>query len=302
MALSNEASPDYLRGLRRVLVGLVAALLIGLFLLWRIDNPRVERFRASLVDTFVPSFEWTLRPLAATGRMISDLRSYARVHEQNEELRRELQRMQGWREVALQLEQKNARLLALNNVRLNPRVSFVTAEVLADAGGPFQRSVMVNVGRGDGVADGAAAVDGLGLVGRIAGLGDRSARVLLLADPSSRVPVTILPSGQRAILTGDDTAAPALDFLDQPDEIRPGDRVVTSGDGGLFPADLLVGQVVTTPEGRQRVRLAADNRGLSFLRLLREAPAPSVEGPGGLIGPVLPPELARPAAVAEDRG
>ena len=62
--------------------------------------------------------------------------------------------MQGWREAALQLEQKNARLLALNKVRLNPRLTFVTGEVMADAGSPFRRSAMVNVGRIDGVTDG----------------------------------------------------------------------------------------------------------------------------------------------------
>ena len=296
MALQKEASPDYLRGPRRLFVGLLGALMLGLFLLWRIDNPRVEQFRASLVDAFVPSFDWTLRPVAAAGRLVSDLRSYARVHEQNDELRRELRKMEGWREVALQLEQKNARLLALNNVRLNPRASFVTAEVMADGGGPFQRSVLLNVGRADGVADGAAAVDGLGLVGRVAGLGDRSARALLLTDPSSRVPVTIQPSGQRAILTGDDTAAPALEFLDQPGEIRSGDRIVTSGDGGLFPADLLVGRVAVTAEGRPRARLAADYRGLAFVRLPREPPAPAAIGPGALIGPVPPPGAATLAA------
>ena len=288
MALRNEATPDYLRGPRRILIGIAAALLVGLFLLWRVDNPRVERVRAGLIDRFVPSFEWTLTPVAAGARMLSDLRSYARVHAQNEELRRELRRMEGWREVAAQLEQKNARLLALNNVRLNPRLSFVTAEVMADSGSPFQRSVTINVGAADGVADGAAAVDGLGLVGRVAGVGARSARVLLLTDASSRVPVVVLPAGQRALLSGDTTAAPVLDFLDQADEIRPGDRIVTSGDGGLFPADVPVGRVMVAGDGRPRARLAADYRALRYARLLRLAPPPVVLGPGELIGPRQP--------------
>ncbi len=130
-------------------------MLVALFLVWRIDNARVEQLRVSLVDRFVPSFDWTLKPVAADGadgrRTSAPTR---RVYEQNAELRRELQRMQGWREAALQLEQKNARLLALNNVRLNPRLTFVTGEVMADAGSPFRRSAMVNVGRIDGVTDG----------------------------------------------------------------------------------------------------------------------------------------------------
>ena len=170
-------------------------MLVALFLIWRIDNARVEQLRVSLVDRFVPSFGWTVKPVAETARMLADLRAYSRVYEQNAELRRELQRMQGWREAALQLEQKNARLLALNKVRLNPRLTFVTGEVMADAGSPFRRSAMVNVGRIDGVTDGSAALDGLGLVGRIAGVGERSSRIILLTDASSRVPAVVRPSG-----------------------------------------------------------------------------------------------------------
>ena len=150
----------------------------------------------------MPSFAWTVKPVAATARMITDLRAYGRVYQQNVELRRELQRMQGWREAALQLEQKNARLLALNNVRLNPRLTFVTGEVMADSGSPFRRSAMVNVGRIDGVTDGSAAMDGLGLVGRIAGVGERSSRIIFLNDGSSRVPAIVRPSGQRAMVVG----------------------------------------------------------------------------------------------------
>lgn len=288
MALRSDSPPDYLRGVRRVLFGTFLVLFVALFLLWRIDNPRVEQFRMDLVDSFVPSFEWTTRPVAEAARMISDLRAYSRIYQQNDELRRELQRMQGWREAALQLEQKNAKLLALNKVRLNPRLTFVTAEILADSGSPFRNSAMVNVGRIDGVEDGWAAMDGLGLVGRVAGVGERSARIILVTDASSRVPATIRPSGQHAIVAGDNSPSPTLEFVDQSDELKPGDRVVSSGDGGLYPPDILIGQVFMGKDGRARVRLAADTRRLEFVRVVRSAPAPSVEGPGGLIGPLLP--------------
>lgn len=297
MAFRTDSSPDYFRGVRRVVVGVVCVLLVAIFLVWRIDNARVEQLRVTVVDRFVPSFDWTVKPIAAVAHFVADLRAYGRVYEQNAELRRELQRMQGWREAALQLEQKNAKLLALNNVRLNPRLTFVTGEVMADAGSPFRRSATVNVGRIDSVTDGSAVVDGLGLVGRIAGVGARSARVIFLDDGSSRVPAVVRPSGQRAIVAGDNGPAPVLEFVDQTDEISPGDRVVSSGDGSLFPPDILIGQVVVGPDGRQRVRLAADYRRLDFVRVLRQPPRPVVEGPGGIIGPLLaPPEAAGVAA------
>jgi rod shape-determining protein MreC len=296
MAFRNDRSVDYFGGVRRVLVLGAAFVLVAIFLVWRIDNARVEQLRVSLIDRFVPSFEWTLKPIASAARLVSNFQSYARVYEQNAELRRELQRMQGWREAALQLEQKNAQLLALNNVRLNARLTFVTGEVMTDSGSPFRHSSMVNVGRADGVTDGAAVVDGLGLVGRIAGVGEQSARIILLSDSSSRVPAIVRPSGQHAILSGDNHAAPVLEFLDKPDEVRPGDRVVSSGDGGLFPAELLIGQVVVSPDRRLRVRLAADYRRLDFVRVIRRTEPGVIEGPGALIGPFL---TSQPSATAE---
>ncbi|WP_424932428.1 rod shape-determining protein MreC [Amaricoccus macauensis] len=296
MSIRNGSEPDYLASLRRILLGAATVLLIALFLLWRVDNARVERLRAAIVDKVVPSFEWTINPVAATGRLLKDLRSYQRVHAQNEELRRELQRMKGWREAALQLEQKNARLLALNKVRLNARTTFVTGEIIADASSPFQRSAMVNVGRVDGVVDGSAAMDGLGLVGRIAGVGQRSARILLLTDGSSRVPAVIRPSGQHAIVSGNNSSAPFLEFLDQPDAVRTGDRIVTSGDGGLYPPDIVIGQVFTGHDGRLRARLAASYGHLDFVRVVRQLPMEEIHGPGGLIGPVL---TAQPGATEE---
>jgi rod shape-determining protein MreC len=295
VAFRSDSTPDYLRGARRLVLGAITIVLVGLFLLWRVDNARVEQLRVSMVDRFVPSFGWTVKPMAATARMLTDLRAYRRVYQQNAELRRELQRMQGWREAALQLEQKNARLLALNNVRLNPRLTYVTGEVMADSGSPFRRSAMVNVGRIDGVSDGSVAVDGLGLVGRVAGVAERSSRIIFLNDGSSRVPAAVLPSGQRAMVSGDNSGAPVLEFVERGDELHVGDRVVSSGDGGLYPPDILIGQVVLDKVGRQRVRLAADYRQLDFVRVLRRAPIVPVVGPGELIGPVL---AAQPAPQA----
>lgn len=274
-----------MRPVRNLLLGLLVVALFGLFLFWRIDSPRAERFRAALVDRVVPNMEWALVPATRAVAMVEGFQSYARIYEQNRELRRELRQMQAWREAALQLEQKYARLLDLNKVRLDPRLTHVTGVVLADAGSPFRQSVLLNVGARDGIRDGWATVDGLGLVGRISGLGQSTSRVLLLTDPSSRVPVVIQPSGQRAILSGDNTAAPPLEFLERPELVRPGDRVVSSGDGGVFPAGLLVGQVAQGPDRRLRVRLAADYERLEFLRVLRSHPGQPITDPGSLVTP-----------------
>jgi rod shape-determining protein MreC len=284
--LAKDRNPqDYTRPIRRIVVGGIVVVLLAVFMLWRIDSPRVERIRIAVVDAVVPNMEWVLVPLTRAAGIIDDFQSYARIYEQNQELRRELQQMRAWREAALQLEQKYAKLLDLNNVRVDPQLTHVTGVVLADSGSPFRHSVLLNVGARDGIRDGWATMDGLGLVGRISGVGQTTSRVVLLTDANSRVPVTVQPSGQRAILSGDNTDLPPLDFIEKSDLVRPGDRVVSSGDGGVFPAGLLVGQVVLGPDRRFRVALSADYLRLEFLRVLRSHEAERIADPGALIMP-----------------
>jgi len=301
LAKDRNTHAHYVRPIRRILVGLLVFVLLALFLLWRIDSPRVERFRAAIIDRFVPNFEWALVPVTAAAGMIENFRSYNKIYEQNQELRRELQRLKSWKEAAVQLEQQNAKLLALNSVRLDPKLTSVSGVVLADSGSPFRQSVLLNVGSRDGVKDGWATMDGLGLVGRISGVGNNTARVILLTDANSRIPVTIQPSGQRSLLVGDNFTRPLIEFLEKPELVRPGDRVVTSGDGGVFPAGLLVGEVTKDLDRRLRVRLAADYERLDFLRVLRSRNVEAIKDPGALlIGERSAPQPPAPEEGAND--
>jgi len=285
LAKDRVQSEDFTTPLKRLLLGVVLLCLLAIFMVWRIDSPRVERFRLAVIDRVVPSFDWAMVPVTGTINLVRDFQSYQRIYQQNQELRRELQQMKSWKEAALQLEQENARLLDLNSVRLDPRLTHVTGVVMADSGSPFRQSVLLNVGRRDGVLDGWATMDGLGLVGRISGVGENASRVILLTDTTSRIPALIQPSGQNAIVVGDNTRSPPIDFLENPDLVRPGDRVVSSGDGGVFPAGLVIGQVAKDPGGRLRVRLSADYERLEFLRVLRNYGAERIEDAGRLIRP-----------------
>ncbi|MCB1368757.1 MAG: rod shape-determining protein MreC [Rhodobacteraceae bacterium] len=284
MARDRQTDQEYGRSIRRVLIGVLVFVLLAVFVLWRIDNPRVEQFRAALVDRIVPNFQWALVPAAKFTRMVADFQSYANIYEQNQELRRELQRLKGWREAALQLEQKNAKLLDLNHVRIDAKLTFITGVVLTDSGSPFRQSALINVGRNDGVMDGWATMDGLGLVGRISGVGDTTSRVVLLTDSNSRIPVVIQPSGQKAILSGNNTPYPVIEFLESPEIVQPGDRVVSSGDGKVFPPGLLAGQVVLGRNGRLLVQPSADFQRLEFLRVLRATATERIGVSDDLVG------------------
>ena len=282
----------------RVLLGVIIFVSIVLLILWRTDNPRLERMRMSLADVLSPSMGWVSEPMDFLWNIARDYRNFVDVYDQNRELRREIQRLQAWRETARRLEEENAQLRALNNVRLAPRTTFVTGDIIADSGGPFLQSALVNVGRRDGVRDGAAAVDGAGVVGRVVGVGERASRLLLLTDFSSRVPVVIQPGGRRAVLSGDGSPAPKIEFLDGSDRIEAGNLIETSGDGGVFPPDLPVGRVINS--GGWRAHLMADYSRLEFVRLLRFQPDTEIDEPGGLVMPETAQDRTAPLGTASN--
>jgi rod shape-determining protein MreC len=111
----------------------------------------------------------------------------------------------------------------------------------------------------------------------------------------------VQPSGQRAILSGDNSGLPALEFIEDVSAVSAGDLVVSSGDGAVFPAGLVVGKVVMSESKRLRVRLEADMGRLEFLRILRSHAFDPITNVGGIIapppmqGPPSPPALYGPA-------
>ncbi len=92
-------------------------------------------------------------------------------------------------------------------------VSYVTARVIANSGGAYVRTLLINAGIEDHVARGQAAITGEGLVGRLTEVGNRAARVLLITDLNSRIPVMIESSHVNAVLAGDNSERPRLMYL-----------------------------------------------------------------------------------------
>ncbi|MEO1140123.1 MAG: rod shape-determining protein MreC, partial [Pseudomonadota bacterium] len=86
MARDRSQSSDYTGPLKRLLLGLLILCLIGLFIVWRIDSPRVERFRAQVIDRVLPSFDWAMAPVTGTVNIVRDFQSYQRIYQQNQEL------------------------------------------------------------------------------------------------------------------------------------------------------------------------------------------------------------------------
>ena len=266
--MANKSKPHRSKSWSIPITTFLFVCLTLIFILWRVDNTRTELIRTKIIDFVSPLTIPLNYPIKVVGDLVTYFEIYSTLLEENKELKRDLQNMTGWKEKALQLEQKNAQLRALNNVKLSEDLIWVTGEMMADSGSPFYQSGVINIGLKDGIKNGSAAVDGLGLVGRISGVGQKVARVLFLTDISSAIPVKIKRSNQKGLMIGDNSPWPLLEFVEEKGLINIGDRVFTSGDGNVFPSDILIGTILIDNKKKLRVKPVANFESLEFLRIL----------------------------------
>jgi rod shape-determining protein MreC len=195
-------------------------------------------------------------------------RGYAFAVSENRRLKAQLAQAQVWRDQLTAEQFENQRLRAVLDIRTDPPLPHVSAETITDSRGPFADTRLADAGRDKGVTEGNPVVSEHGLVGRIVGVTDHVSRVLLLTDAESRTPVLLLRTNGRAILSGDGGGSPKLDYVRSADPIREGDRVLTSGDGGVFPRGLPVGTVVRAVGGGWRVALDSDAAPIDYVQIL----------------------------------
>ncbi|MBS0524638.1 MAG: rod shape-determining protein MreC [Proteobacteria bacterium] len=246
-----------------LVVAAFAAMLIG-----KADTVLVENARVLALDLASPALEAIARPVAVANRTIADLKEFATLREENARLREENTRLLAWQTAARRLENENTRLRELANFREGPEASFITARIVGDSVSAYVRGALLNVGRKAGVEPGQAVVTGEGLAGRVAEVGDNSARVLFVTDVNSRLPVQVERTRERAILAGDNSALMRLTLAQTLQGVQRGDRIVTSGHGGSFPVGIPVGEVVQTESGSVKVRPFADFSRLEFVRVV----------------------------------
>jgi rod shape-determining protein MreC len=239
-----------------------------MIILGKADQVMLESLRIAVADAAVPVLEILSRPLSALADLATRARRLVSVYQDNDRLAEENERLMGWQQAALKLASENSQLRGLLKLTPEPTATYLTARVVANSGGAYVRSLMVYAGSENGVARGQAAVTGDGLVGRVSEVGIRAARVLLVTDLNSRVPVTVEGSQQRALLAGDNSERPYLRYLDTGAAIRIGDRIVTSGQGGVFPPGLPVGVVATLDGEAPRVEPYVELSRVGYLRIV----------------------------------
>ena len=261
-------SPPRRAALQRVSLLLLVLLSAMMIVLGKADQVMFETLRVSVTDTAAPLLAIASRPLTALEALADRARGLVAVYRDNARLAEENERLLRWRQAALSLASENAELHGLLKLVPVPSASFVTARVIGNSGGAYVRNLMIRAGTENGVARGQAAITGEGLVGRVAEVGTQAARILLVTDLNSRIPVIVEGTRQRALMTGDNSDRPSLRYLDTVSGIKVGDRVVTSGEGGVFPPGLPVGVIASLEGEAPRVEPYVELSQVQYLRIV----------------------------------
>jgi rod shape-determining protein MreC len=280
---------------------IVIALAVVLVLLGKAQGGLFDRARGHVTDMLAPVLEKVRAPVAGFDRWMGSITEIFSVYDQNLKLKEENARLRQWRNVAIVLQGRVGRYQQLLHAVPDPRMNAVLAKVIGRANRPFLQTMILDAGREDRALPGEAVIDPRGMIGRIYLTGNRTSWVILLTDLNSRIPVTISPGNVQAIMAGDNSPMPTLEMVSHTVTLHAGDQVTSSGDGGLLPAGLPVGTLVSDGQGGFRVALLSDPAASQDVEILNfakppENPPATAELPAEAAG--LKPQAPPPAPVA----
>ena len=245
---------------RRLAYGTLVAVGFGIVLLQTAPNIRdaLTPARTAASDQQVSNGggNWFARITGQTARN-------ARIRE----LEADVRELQHWRAAAITMAERMEAYERILNVQGEPPANGFTARIISESNGPFADTLLANAGQNQGIEEGFIAVNEGGLVGRVIQLGNRSSRILMVTDFNSRIPVMGETSGVRAILYGGRDGIGALQDRPELDPFVAGERILTTGEGGVFPRGILAGYAEMRGKN-WRVDYAMNRGTAGFVRLL----------------------------------
>ncbi len=254
--------------LQRFALLALVMLAFGLMLLGKADTYLVEKGRILFNDIATPVLALLSKPAESVSAFVQNIRELASIRRENTMLREENERLTLTKLEVERLRKENTYLTELLKFVPPPDAVSISSRVIADTGNSFAQSLIAFVGQKQEIEKGNVVLTGDGLVGRIASVGVNAARILLITDINSRVPVKVEPVDVPAILSGDNTEYPQLVSLPNNVQVSVGDRVVTSGMAGVYPAGLPVGVITSVADGVIKVRPFINRNRLEIVRIV----------------------------------
>lgn len=264
-----------------ILFFLATSLFMVLFSFYGAQASVFEKARETVLDVFEPVLSVVGAPVRWVNDQVGQVEDYFRLHTENKRLREENDELRAWMQQARSLRRQLSYYEQLLNTQLPDPATYVDARVIGENGGPYDHALILSAGRKDGVKTGSAVVDDGGLLGHVVTAGQGAARVLLVTDYNSRLPVFVEDLEIQALLVGQSETAPVLEiFAEKIDRsLAPGTRIVTSGAGGVLPRGLPVGEVQEVRDGKVYVGLYANHRSPDLVRVIDYQFPEDVESP-----------------------
>ncbi len=299
------------RGGYQLPLAVLFVLAVAVVLIGKAQSTLLDRARTQVTDWLAPGLQVVHRPFDWISGWWASVDEAYGVYQENVRLKEENARLRQWQTAAVMLDARVKRYQLLLHAVPDPALSSVLAHVIGRARRPFLETMILDAGKANGVKPGQAVIDSRGMIGRIFLAGEHTSWVILLNDLNSRIPVTMEPSHANAILAGDNTQAPSLQTLAQGAQVKEGDQVVSSGDGGILPPGLAIGTVIADGSSL-RVALLADPASsqdvevVDFKNPVEQPPAPTPNdlpvAAAGLppAAPPQPPAAAQTVAPAPD--
>lgn len=246
----------------------LCVLSVAIMFLNRSHNPVIEDARMAVSDTLAPVVQTLASPMESFNNLGVWVRDMAMLREENLRLKSDNARLMRWQYAATELASENERLRTLLQFAPDAHAAYITARVAVDGGSVYSHSVIINAGLSEGIEQDSAVLGENGLAGRVMSVGQKTARVLLLTDINSRIPVIAQSSRERAIAggTGDDTLS--LMYLPATSKIKVGEKIITSGDGAVLPPGLPVGVVTKVEKGIATVQAFVDWNRLEYVSVV----------------------------------
>lgn len=248
-----------------VLLFLIAFVLM---LINKTDTAIIEKTSSFATDAVSPIIDVLVVPAKAIAGIYDYLKELKQIHKENQKLREENTALLKLRDNTQALEIENKLLAKLLNYVVPPEATYLTARVIAEEGDAFSHSLIAYTGNSDTVKKGQVVLSSRGVVGRIEQVGKLYSKIILITDINSKIPVMVERTRVRGILTGDNTPTPKMVFIPLEAELTVGDRVVTSGVAGVFPAGLPIGKISSIEKNSVKIKTFTNMERLEYVKIV----------------------------------
>ncbi len=256
------------RTIKKSAIAVLFVLVFVFMLLNKTNNALIEKTSTTAEEIVTPITEILVMPASMLLNGYDYLRSLRKIDLENQALREENRKLIIANAKNRALEIENKILSNLLNYVVPPKAEFITAKVVAQEGTAFAHSLTVYVGENSRVEKGQVAISDKGVVGRVEDVGARYAKIALINNINSKISVMIENSRVRGMMVGQNDIWPDLVFLPLDADLKVGDKVVTSGIGGVFPVGLPVGKIASVSKSEVKIEPANNLSRLEYVMIV----------------------------------